>query len=183
MATRLRVVEGRPPERVSKEVEDSYLLESKPEYDPSRFVTAASDSKGHSKIRSISFPNDVWARMQEMVATNHWPYRNASDMCRDAVYHRMEQLAELDPTKVTPDVQALLQRQIILSEIAVSAELRELSEEFVDGVMREVTSLVEHGEIVAAASRVESLVEQMPDLRMTKVQRTRLEEFIAGFGK
>jgi len=69
----------------------------KRELEIDRFVCTGSDKKGHSSVTSVRVPPDVEGRISAMLAERVFPYSTFSDFVRDAIYHRLEDLALLRP--------------------------------------------------------------------------------------
>lgn len=71
-------------------------------YDPDRFYMASADSKGHQhQIKTINVPQGMAAILAEV--REYFPeYRNAQDMVRDALMHRLMYLKQkIDDGEVT----------------------------------------------------------------------------------
>ena len=64
-------------------------------YDPEDFYTGASDGRGHSANMQCPIPVTVAAELEQMIAAKEFPaYRTRQDFIRDAIVHRINQLAD-----------------------------------------------------------------------------------------
>jgi Arc/MetJ-type ribon-helix-helix transcriptional regulator len=62
----------------------------KPGYDPTKFFTHASDSRGHSERLTVKFPPEVLREVMVLVESGGFtPYQFSSDFIRDAVHHHL----------------------------------------------------------------------------------------------
>ena len=63
-------------------------------YDPSRFYTRSQDNHGHSGTLHVPVPKPLLAEMTALANSGTVPaYRSANDIARDAIYHRVKQVA------------------------------------------------------------------------------------------
>lgn len=64
-------------------------------YSPDKFVTTASDEKGHSERIRINLRTDLMPTIGQIVASGQFEaYRSSHDFIRDAVYHRLQYVAD-----------------------------------------------------------------------------------------
>ncbi len=77
--------------------EDSWATVTDAEsYDPFRFYTFSQDKHGHSGTLHVPFPKPLLAEMAALASSGVVPaYRGANDIVRDAVYHRVKQIAQM----------------------------------------------------------------------------------------
>jgi len=67
------------------------------QYEIDDFVCTGSDKKGHSSVVSIRIPPEIEGRVSALLAERVFPYSTFSDFVRDAVYHRLDDLAVMKP--------------------------------------------------------------------------------------
>ncbi len=63
-------------------------------YDPNEFYTASQDKKGHSFHMRVNLPKPLGGQLYALIQSAVVPqYRSVEDIARDAVYHRVKQIA------------------------------------------------------------------------------------------
>jgi len=96
----MSVVDDPDPENKTSTWDQVVGQSSSTGYDPNKFFTHASDSKGHSERLMVKCPPDLLRRVMELVALGAFPvYRDQADFVRDAIHHhlhtRVNQLGDL----------------------------------------------------------------------------------------
>jgi len=70
-------------------------LDDDEHYDPHRRYTFGSDQKGHSSEIRVQIPKPLRGEIQQLVESGIIPeYRTAQHVARDALYHKVKQLAQ-----------------------------------------------------------------------------------------
>ncbi len=76
--------------------DSSWSTDSPEVYDPSRFYTHAQDKKGHSNTIHFPISKPLAGEIAALVASGMVPaYRSPGDVMRDAIYHRLKQVAKM----------------------------------------------------------------------------------------
>ena len=75
-------------------------LEETGGYDPEQFYCTATDKKGHCQEFRVKAPPQVAGQLSAMLATRKFPYRTQNDFFRDAMIHRLHQLARMNEGEV-----------------------------------------------------------------------------------
>lgn len=65
-------------------------------YDPTRYYTFGSDSKGHSVELRVTIPKPLRGELQRLIESGAIPeYHTAQHVARDAIYHRVKMLSRM----------------------------------------------------------------------------------------
>lgn len=152
-----------------------------PEYDEREFYVGSTDGKGHNTNVQVPIPPNIMGALSSMVATREIPaYRSVQDFVRDAIVHRLHQLAILDLSD-DPELQRARAQEITSSRIAAEVRALELD--------REQLAQAEEGMRVAAsegdAARLRVLLGQAAEQadRMNEPWDRRLVEIVQRYRK
>lgn len=95
-------------------------------YDPSRFYTHSEDRKGHSFHVRANIPKPLAGELASLVQSGVVPaYRSIGDITRDAIYHRVKQVAtmiENDELNQAVDMAMLLSEELQIIDEGQHAE-------------------------------------------------------------
>ena len=133
-------------------------------YDPMKFYTASQDTHGHSVQLRVTFPKPVVGEMAAMVERRAVPaYLNKEQIIRDAVYHRLKQLARaLDDG----ELEAVVNVAMIHAEEIMMAEMDEQAADVVVAVQANAQRLQTQKQWDALATYLaerEELAESLPE--------------------
>jgi len=95
-------------------------------YDPNEFYTASQDKKGHSFHMRVNLPKPLGGLLYGLIQSAVVPqYRSVEDIARDAVYHRVKQIARAiddGELEATVDMAMLHAQELQITETAQHAE-------------------------------------------------------------
>ena len=75
---------------------DKYYFRSTNQHNHATSVTVGQGLKEQLGFERVKLPPELLARMAELVADSRFPYKNHQDLIRDALHHRVCQVAERD---------------------------------------------------------------------------------------
>lgn len=76
---------------------DPFQLDPGEGYSETKFYTKSTDGKGNSETKYMKLSPTILAIVGQMIARHKFPaYKTEADFIRDAVYHRLHRLAELE---------------------------------------------------------------------------------------
>jgi HPt (histidine-containing phosphotransfer) domain-containing protein len=118
-------------------------LEADEHYDPHRFYTRTSDAKGHSKMIRLNVPNPIMGEVAALVQSAQIPaYRSIEDVARDALYHRLKQVAiSLD----NGELEAVVDLAMLVSDELDVKYQREQAQHLIAMVQDNATQIVAEG--------------------------------------
>lgn len=95
-------------------------------YDPNEFYTASQDKKGHSFHMRVNLPKPLGGQLYGLIQSAVVPqYRSVEDIARDAVYHRVKQIARAiddGELEAVVDMAMLHAQELQITETAQHAE-------------------------------------------------------------
>ncbi len=95
-------------------------------YDPNEFYTASQDKKGHSFHMRVNLPKPLGGQLYGLIQSAVVPqYRSVEDIARDALYHRVKQIARAiddGELEATVDMAMLHAQELQITETAQHAE-------------------------------------------------------------
>ena len=101
-------------------------IDDKDYYDPSRFYTHSEDRKGHSFHVRANIPKPLAGELSSLVQSGMVPaYRSIGDITRDAIYHRVKQVAQMieaSELEQAVDMAMLLSEELKIVDEAAHAE-------------------------------------------------------------
>lgn len=95
-------------------------------YDPTRFYTYSQDKKGHSVGIRINIPKPLAGELSNLAKSGTVPaYRSTEDVVRDALYHRVKQIARMvdnGELEVAVDMAMLMSDELQMMDEAEEAK-------------------------------------------------------------
>jgi len=105
---------------------DTWEVEDDDFYDPNAFYTASQDKKGHSFHARVNLPKPLGGAIGALIQSAAVPqYRTVEDVARDAIYHRVKQIARaLDDGELEAqvDMAMLVAQELHIIETAQHAD-------------------------------------------------------------
>lgn len=126
-------------------------------YDPARYYTFGSDSKGHSVELRVTIPKPLRGELQRLIESGAIPeYHTAQHVARDAIYHRVKILARmLDDGRLERAVDLA----ILLSEEQALQAREDEARLFIDTVRDNLVMLAAKGRETGDYARLNDYLE------------------------
>lgn len=105
------------------------------DYSPDQFYLSSRDKKGFSTTLRINLPPELMNELAMLAESKKLPYRTKADVVRDALYHRVEMLKEMDPSpEWKARIKGLFAREEAMRVIEDRARFVETQEELGEGL-------------------------------------------------
>jgi len=142
--------------------DDSWETSGDPEvYDPSRFYTHSQDKKGHGVSLRVKIPTPLAAEISVLTQSGMVPaYRSPNDVVRDAIYHRVKQIARmLDNGELDTAVNMAM---LMSDEMKIVSEAQE-AEELIDALRTNAHAIYSRGD-AGAVTRLKKYLADRRDV-------------------
>ena len=126
---------------------ESWEVEDDDFYDPNEFYTASQDKKGHSFHMRVNLPKPLGGQLYGLIQSAVVPqYRSVEDVARDAVYHRVKQIARAiddGELEAVVDMAMLHAQELQITETAQHAD------ELIDAMQTNAAMMWQRGDMRA----------------------------------